>query len=482
MILASLPVLCLWIAPMGSSLWLDELVTYWSVCKGVVPSIARSQSWPGLQTPYMVLVAAIVRLIGTSEIVLRLPSLFAVLLAAWLLFRLGEHLFDRETGILAVAIFTSLHPVAKEAATNARPYGIALFFVVASMLQLVRWLDTQRLRNMAGFIVTCSAIPYFHLLFTTIYLVFFAYGIYVWRAERRIRIKQLVLAAAAVMFLLMPPLWYVLFVSRPSAASSWAGTPDFEGLLSSFIPNVLAATLLLGGISACFVYQRLGAALQISRSTAFLLGSWLILPVITAFVVARATPLEVFVPRYYLPAFVALALIAGYGIRMLTPARLRPIIAGFVVGGSIMSYAGYHLTVSPHREDWRTAAKLVRSTVLSPTTPVLLRVGLIETEKIHWDRSIDKDSPLLCPLSKYPMPGQIILVPYRIDAATIRYMQQISSQILATNETFLVVSRKDEEFIPWMHGWFLDQGFEGSEVGRAEGVPVLLFHRVSHQQ
>jgi len=204
--------------------------------------------------------------------------------------------------------------------------------------------------------------------------------------------------------------------------------------------------------------------------------------VITAFVVARATPLEVFVPRYYLPAFVALALIAGYGIRMLTPARLRLIIAGFVVGGSIMSYAGYHLTVSPHREDWRTAAKLVRSTVLSPTTPVLLRVGLIETEKIHWDRSIDKDSPLLCPLSKYPMPGQIILVPYRVDAGTIRYMQQISSQSLATNGTFLVVSRKDEEFIPWMRGWFLGQGFEGSEVGRAEGVPVLLFHRISHQQ
>jgi hypothetical protein len=482
MALASLPVLCLWIAPMGSSLWLDELTTFWSVYKGVLPSIARSQFWPGQNTAYTVLVAAIVHLMGTSEIVLRLPSLFAVLLAAWLLFRLGECLFDRETGILAVVVFTSLHPVAKEAATNARPYGIALFFVVGSMLQLVRWLDTQRLRNMAGFIVTCAAIPYFHLLFTTTYLIFCAYGIYVWRAERRIRIKQLVLAAAAVMFLLTPLLWYVLFISRPSAESSWAGTPDFQILLSSFIPNILAATLLLGGISAFFVYRRTGAAFQISRSTAFLLGSWLILPVITTFVVARATPLKVFVPRYYLPAFVALALIVGYGIRMLSPARLRLLMAGFVVGGSIVSYAGYHLTVSPHREDWRTAAKVVRSKIVSPTTPVLLRVGLIETQKIRWDPIIDRDSPLLCPLSKYPMPGQIVLLPYRVDAGTIQYMQQISSQILATNETFLLVSRKDEEFIAWMRGWFLGQGFESSEVGRDQGVTVLLYHRVSHQR
>jgi hypothetical protein len=152
------------------------------------------------------------------------------------------------------------------------------------------------------------------------------------------------------------------------------------------------------------------------------------------------------------------------------------------VGGSIVSYAGYHLTVSPHREDWRTAAKVVRSKIVSPTTPVLLRVGLIETQKIRWDPIIDRDSPLLCPLSKYPMPGQIILLPYRVDAGTIQYMQQISSQILATNETFLLVSRKDEEFIAWMRGWFLGQGFESSEVGRDQGVTVLLYHRVSHQR
>ena len=210
---------------------------------------------------------------GTSEIVLRLPSLFAVLLAAWLLFRLGEHLFDRETGILAVAVFTSLHPVAKEAATNTRPYGIALFFVVASMLQLVRWLDTQRLRKtLAGFIVTCAAIPYFHLLFTTTYLVFFAYGIYVWRAQHQDSNQTTGPSRRGSHVLADPLLWYVLFVSRPSAESSWADTPDFQMLLSSFIPNILAATLLLGGMSACFVYRRMGAAFQISALYCFSAG------------------------------------------------------------------------------------------------------------------------------------------------------------------------------------------------------------------
>ena len=351
------------------------------------------------------------------------------------------------------------------------------------MLQLVMWLDTRRLRNMVGFIVTAAAIPYFHLLFATTYLVFCAYGVYCWRTERKIRIKQIALAAAVIAVLLVPLLWYTFFVHRMSAESSWADTPDSQVLVSSFMPNALASALLLGVLAASLACRRTGAALlQIPRSTAFLFTSWLVLPVVTLFVVARVTPLKIFVPRYYLQTFAALALIVGCGIRMLTSARMRVVIAIFLVAGSIISYAGYHLNVSPHREDWRSAAKVVRATDPSPTTPVLLRVGLIETARIRSDLPIDGDSPLLCPLSKYPFPGRIVLIPYRLNSESIRYMQEISRQILTANDTFVVVSRKDEEFISWMRGWFLGQGFDVSEVDHVEGVPVFLCRRLQHSR
>ena len=479
--LACLSAFCLWIMPIGSSLWLDELVTFWSAYKGIVPAIGRAQFWPGQNTAYTVLIAAIIRVAGTSEIALRLPSLFALVLTAWLLFRLGEYFIDKEAGILVVVVFTSLHEVAKEGATNARPYGIALLLVVASMLQLVRWLDAQRLRNMIGFVVTAAAVPYFHLLFATVYLVFFAYGIYRWRTERQIRIKQIALAAVAIAILLAPLFWYTFFAHRASAESSWADTPDSLLLVSSFMPNPLASALLLGALVASFACRRTGIApLQIPRSTAFLLMTWLILPLVTLFLVSRVTPFKIFASRYFLHSFAALALIVGCGIRMLTPARMRVVIAIFVSVVSIISYAGYHLNISPHREDWRSAAKLVRSLDLSPTTPVLMRVGLIETARIRSALSLDSDSPLLCPLSKYPIPGRIVLIPYRLNSESVHYMQEISSQILATNDTFVVVARKNEEFTPWMRGWFLGQGFEASEVGHAEGVPVVLYRRLHH--
>jgi hypothetical protein len=122
----------------------------------------------------------------------------------------------------------------------------------------------------------------------------------------------------------------------------------------------------------------------------------------------------------------------------------------------------------------------VRDLDLPPTTPVLIRVGLIETARIPSTLSLDIDSPLLCPLSKYPIPGRIVLIPRRLDPESEHYMQEISSQILAPNDTFVVVARKNEEFTPWMRGWFLGQGFEASEVGHAEGVLVLLYRRMHH--
>jgi uncharacterized membrane protein len=95
-----------------------------------------------------------------------------------------------------VVVFASLHD-AREAATNARPYGIALLLVVASVLQLVRWLDQRRLRNLIGFILTAATIPYFHYLFATVYLVFLRYAVYIWRSDRRLRIRDLMAAGRA---------------------------------------------------------------------------------------------------------------------------------------------------------------------------------------------------------------------------------------------------------------------------------------------
>lgn len=479
--LAVLAGLRLWILPLGSSLWLDELVTYWSAYKGVMPSIGRSQFWPGQNMAYTLLISALIRVAGSNEIVLRLPSVVATVFTAWLLFRLAQRFVDTEAGILVVIVFVSLHEIAQDAATNARPYAIALMLVVAATLQLVRWLDTQRPLNLLGFILTAAAIPYFHLLFTTSYLVFLVYSTYIWGSKRQIKIRNLLSVAVLIGVLVAPLAWNTLRGHRPSAESSFAGTPDLQLLSSSLMPLLVSTTLFVAALAAYFSFRGFAAnSANIPRTAGVLFVSWLMLPVVTLFLVAFFTPLKIFVPRYYLASFAALALVIGCGLRSITPVGARILIAGFIVLGSIISSSGYPLPTSLHGEDWRAAAQIVRASHLPANTPLLLRVGLIETARVQWGASIEPDSPLLCPLSKYPMPGKVTLIPRNLDPASFAYLEEISSHILTSADTFLVVARNDENSIPWIRGWLFGQGFEPSKLGNSQGVSVLVCHRLRH--
>jgi mannosyltransferase len=429
--------------------------------------------------PYTVLAAVVIRVFGTSEIALRLPSVLAAGLAAWLLFRVGEHFLDREGGALVVVVFVSLHPIATQAATNARPYAIALLLVVASVLQLVRWVDKRRLRNLIGFVFATAAILYFQGLFVTVYLALLAYPIYTWRLDRNVRVRDLLIAVALIGILLTPLIANSIYGHRVSSDWSFSTTPDANRLVSSFMPPVFAGSLFIGVLVGCLACHRTGfTAAKIPRSANFLFVTLFALPVITLFMVARVSPLKVFVTRYYLPSFVALALIVGSYIRVFAVPRMRMSIAIFIALASIATYSGLHWAQSPFKEDWRAAAETVRAANISPTTPVLIRVGLIETTKLRWGLSIDPDSPLLCPLSKYPVPGRIVLLPYRRTPESIDYLQEVTVRLLKPSGKFILVVRDyDQNFVDWMRGWFLAQGFEASQLGESPGVSVFSFSR-----
>ena len=420
-----------------------------------------------------------IRIAGTSELVVRLPSLIATVLSAWLMFRLGERFIDRETGILVVTVFASLHEIARDAAANARPYAIALLLVITATSQLVKWLDTKRLWNMVGFILAAAAIPYFHLLFATTYLMFLAYGAYMWSTGKA-RIKSLILPAASIVALVAPLMWTTLHARHGLAQSSFMGTPDLKDLLASTIPPILAALIFLGLIASFTLWRSTGAkSVIVPRSAGFLAITWLIIPLCSLFLIARFTPVKVFVPRYYLPSFAAVALIACCGLRMIASVRARMLMASCVALGSIVSYAGYHPFLSPHREDWRAAVNVVRAADVPSNDPILLRVGLLETSNLNWGTPIDADSPLLCPLSKYPIPGRVVLLPLHPERESDHYMADLSSHVLTSTNEFLLVSRGNDESTAWLRGWLAGQGFKLSEIGHSEGIPIFLVRRLT---
>jgi len=475
-------VLRLWILPIGGSLWLDETVTYWAACKGVAASLARSQFFPGQATLYNMIAALAIRVGGSSEIVFRLPSLIAVGVTAWLLFQLGKAWLDSEMGMIVAVVFISLHDIAIHG-VSARPYAFGLLFVVGAVLELVRWLRSGRLQNLLMFAVLSAGILYFHYLFGAVYFAFLAYCAYVrWSGETPVSWKMLLSAWGLIAVLISPLLWNAVYAKRVSAGASFAATPSLLQLFSSLLPPLLGASVLVGVLVGLFVYGECKANVSApSRSIWLLLMGWAAIPAIVMFLIARFTPFKTFVPRYFLETLPALSLLVGWIVRGLKPPRARTIVAVTIATVSIISTPGgvRHPTASLLREDWRAAAGLVRAADISERTPVLVRTGLIETAKIHWDLDIDRDSPLLCPISKYPIPGRIILLPYDLSPEAEKYLHEVYSRVLQPTDTFVLVTRNygSETLIPWLRGWLGTQGFEASEMGNSDGVTVLLFRR-----
>jgi hypothetical protein len=101
----------LWLYPMASSLWLDELVTWWVIKDSLGDTIHRAYAFQGQTVVYYVF-EWLLRHLSSQEWVLRAPSFIALVAAAYVLFRLAERMLDREFARLSVLLFVLCPAVA----------------------------------------------------------------------------------------------------------------------------------------------------------------------------------------------------------------------------------------------------------------------------------------------------------------------------------------------------------------------------------
>ena len=432
-------------------------------------------SHPGQSLAYSLLSAIVMRVAGQSELALRLPSVLAAFGTAWLLFRLGKRLLDREAALLAVVAFTVIPDIMREI-PNARPYAIALFFVVASTLQLVNWMDTGKIRYMFAYAFFSAGIAYFQPLLSIIYVPHVAYAIIRVRRNLRVRWNNLAIAALLTITLLAPLLWYLLWVQQLSSKLAWSYTPNADELVMSVFPQLWGPAIFAGLLIGYMLSRNAGAksSPDIPFEDLALIASWLLLPLVVAFLVARFTSFKIFVPRYYVEVFPALALLTGWGMRSIYPARLRVVVTAAVVGAVFVANGTW---IGPrNHEDWRAAAEAVRAANIDANTPVLVHTALVETNQ--WIPSPESDSLLLAPLSKYPMPGRIILLPYQLNNSDgMDHMQRIASSSLEAAQHFVLVQQQNLAFAIWLQGRFGSQFVSHQLTASDNKIVVVIFDR-----
>ncbi|MEZ0229071.1 MAG: glycosyltransferase family 39 protein, partial [Planctomycetota bacterium] len=132
----------LWIPPLQAGLTQDEVFVWW-LAKDGLGKLVRHMALDLAPPLHAFLASAAMSVLGTSDVALRVPSLVAAVVATILVYRIGARVRDAETGWLAAVAFVGSSDLAY-AASDARPYALAVAFVAAATLCLLEWAERPR--------------------------------------------------------------------------------------------------------------------------------------------------------------------------------------------------------------------------------------------------------------------------------------------------------------------------------------------------
>ncbi len=447
----------LWLLPLRTGFWQDETGTFWAIQGGFTEVIHRTLLWPAQTLLYTLLDWMAVQIGGSSELVMRLPSVLAMLFGTYLLYRLGVRLMGRDSAQPATIVFVCSEAVAF-AAADARPYALGTMAIIAAAWFLVRWLDDQSMLAGIAFAISASFIVHMHYVLAVSLAVFAVYVSYRAVQGERPSVVQILAVLAVFVLLLVPvaPHFRSLWHSRQS--HSFAGTPGFGDLFDILIPPLLTGSVIAALLLARFVVRGFDLRLpRLAPSSLVLIGAWALLPCVLLFGVSNITPIKVFIPRYLLAGTPGLALLAGWLIGAVRPLRAQLLILSVFALATIFSSGG--LLHPSHGGDWRAVIRDVKKTAVDPSMPVLVRSGFIESAS--FDRQTGEEPQYFhAPLLAYPAPGRIVLLPYRMDQKAAKTLEMAVGTILEPSSKFVVVTSGDSVYEYWLLGRLSQAGFK----------------------
>ena len=469
----------LWLMPLPSSFWVDEMATVFVVHHGPNdPSFAVAPQVP--DSIYYRLPQAAESLLGFSEISYRLPSVLLMGIALFFIARLTARLVAPEAAWFAVFACLSMRGFNDQAA-DARPYALGTCLAAASLLFLIRWLDSDRWWDAALFVVCAALLWRTHLLFWPFYIVLALYALMrLLRHETRNGWFPTLVMFALLGFALIPVFLDALNLFRQATGHVIVALPTFRDLRISLKFGLI---LICGG--GAFVLSRLfrwprAHAFSASTSVLLIAAWWLIQP-LSLFAVSLVTGNSMFVARYLyigLPgAALAATLAAAYFI---PPAHWKQVTLALAAGVLLLLGQWLHLWPMHHGSDWRLAARTVDQWAAgNPDTPVLCPSPFIEARPPVWQPAYALPGFLYCHLPVYPFRGKPYLLPFDDSPEAERYVTSLAEGPIPASGRFLIYGGSGS--VRYWRNWFSVRpefsAWRRERLGLFGDVVVELFER-----
>jgi mannosyltransferase len=340
----------------SKSIWYDESMTEYRAglpLDSLWDVLAHGQMNMSL---YYLLMHGWTALAGSSEFMLRLPSVFFAALTVPLVYALGAELRGSRTGLLA-ALLVTVNATYLEYAQTARSYTLLMALTTLGSLFFIRSVKRGAPASLVGYIVSISASVYAHL-----------FGVFVvpaqWLSLFVLRPgKKTAFRLTAGMFLigvLIVPAFYFA-ISGDNGNDLWVKRTSLDSIRGLLIFLVGGFDEQLTGITATLlVLYAIGiglAVLWMPRSDRPVLGFLLLsigVPIGLTIAVSFLKPL--FVTRYLLGGLPLLAVLAAIGLQRLRPALVLAMTVAMVTMGLAEDYSYYR---APSHEEWRGAVGFV---------------------------------------------------------------------------------------------------------------------------
>ena len=479
--LAAVLLLCcirLWLMPLASSFWVDELVTSYVVQRGVADPSLRAAPQVGMSF-YYALPGAAESIFGFSETAYRLPSVLAMALALFLIARLASRLIHPGAGWFAVFVCLGLRGFNYHAA-DARPYALGICLACLCFWLLVRWLDSARWRDALFFAVAASLLWRVHAAFWPLYIAFTLYVLVrLARADSDVGWRAATTVFALLGISLLPVLSGALALHREAAAHVVVPRPSLLDLCRSlklgFAVFCCAAAALL---NRCFRWPRAPSVLAWTPLS-LILGWWLCHP-LGLYAYSWITGNSVFTPRNLSVALPGAALAITAAAAPFIPARRwKPLSAALGLGVLLLLGHWNHLYPTHHNSDWRAAARALSLHTLGPDMPVICPSPFIEARSPEWRPDYPLPGFLYAHLLTYRIPGRIYPFPYETSPEAEIYAAEISRGSLTASDRFALYGPACS--IHFRSNWLAARpelaGWRIRRLGPFGDVDVVLFEK-----
>jgi hypothetical protein len=460
-----------WFIAIRAPLWLDETISFFQV-KGKFSEIMARQGWPAVPV-YSFILWPWVRLVGASEIALRIPSILSMLGAVYLLYRAARQLFDRDVALIAAIVFC-LHPVVISASIDVRPYAVGALAITGSILALVNLRNNDSNWLAALFGLSAACILYFQFLFIVILPAFVICFVTLKIGKRKIFLRQLAVALIAFAIAFLPVIPGMQYLLHTSGTHVFSEAPKLVELGQTFASKrmllVLAAVVLVAAVT-----RRLDLKTVDGQRILFCAALALI-PILLLYGVSARTSVHVFVFRYRLIGIPGIALCWGLMITRINSRALRLLFCVMLVLTMTYHYYTFRYSRFHGSYTWKYALGFVDKNASTDNAPVILCSDLPESDYVSMPGGdAAKDSALFAPLAYYKLRVPVVALPRKLNDEAIGIGTRFLQDAAQRHERFLAVAFEPSyKTLEWIVS-NASPSYHVRELGVFDGIKVLEF-------